>query len=275
MRLLRFLISHSVFISLCAAALCYQTGILLGISVSEWVYLLVFSCTLGGYNLYWLISKFSFGNRSLKNFFANNLSNILLLFLSAIGSGIALINKPDLWPHLLAGIALTLLYALPLLPRISAHFKRFGFLKTTLLAFTWTYITISFPVAGAEVDGGALYWLAIARFSFLLMLCAIFDMRDASVDKVRAFHSLATDISPRRLRHLMIISFALFLAAGMRLRVFTNNDIHLIAFAITALATWVVYRMSLQRNRGYYFYYFFVDGLMMFSSLLTIVAHFG
>jgi uncharacterized membrane protein len=103
------------------------------------------------------------------------------------------------------------------------------------------------------------------------LLCIIFDMRDMKVDKMHALHSLATDVSKRMLKSIMLLAFMLYLGAGLIVRYHLNDNAQLVAFLITGLVVWMVYQASLKKQ-GYIFYYFVVDGLMLFSSALTFIA---
>lgn len=103
------------------------------------------------------------------------------------------------------------------------------------------------------------------------MLCIIFDSRDINVDKIHALRSLATDVSRKTLFVLMAIVFIAYLAAGFSLRYYFDDTAQLVAFFITGIITWLVYRLSLKKQ-NYFFYYFVVDGLMLFSAIATFVA---
>ena len=272
MKWLHFILSHSIFISLCAAALCFQTHLLLGVQNEFLVYLLVFSSTLSGYNLYWLISKYRFSKSNWKAFLTRNASNLIIFSAAGVITLYCLWQMPVLLPTFAIGMILTLLYSLPLWPfEFAKKLQRLGFLKTFLLALTWTYITVMIPVTGHDASSTAVFSLLFARFFFMLMLCAIFDSRDIAVDKMNRLRSLATDVSAANLQIIMAISFILYISAGFFLRYLNGGHSQLWAFIITGSATLVVYMLS-QKKRGYFFYYFVVDGLMLFSSLLTFVA---
>lgn len=275
MKWLRFILSHSLFISFCAVALCFQTHLLLQVDPEPLVYLLVFSATLSGYNLYWLISKYHFSDLKFVAFALKNLSNFFVLGIGAVLTFYSLLMLPYLVTPFIVGMVLTLLYSLPLWPvGFALPLRRLGFLKTVLLSVTWTYITVMLPVEGNPVRDVELIYLILARFFFMLMLCAIFDSRDIAIDKMNQLRSLATDLSPLQLRVIMIVTFLLFMVSGFLLRLTTGGDQQLFAFLLTGLATFIVYLLSLKK-RAYFFYYFVVDGLMLFSSALTFVASIG
>ena len=277
MKGLQFILSHSIFISFCAAALCFQTFQLLHIKPDYFIYGLIFFSTLCSYNFYWLISKYYFTkiNTDLYDFILRNISNIVVFLIAAIGLFFCLYSIPVELPVILVAVFLTLLYSMPLWPiKKLAFTRKAGFLKTIILAFTWTYITIIIPARVADqVSNIAIGLLFIARFLFMLMLCIIFDSRDIHIDKIRSLRSLATEVSRNTLHWIMIVVFVLYIIAGILLRYYFDDNAQVMAFLITGIFTFYIYKMSLSK-RGYVFYYFIVDGLMLFSAIATFVASF-
>jgi 4-hydroxybenzoate polyprenyltransferase len=275
MRWLQFIFSHSLFISLCAAAMCVQTYVVCSIAVDSRVCLFVFFSTLASYNFYWLISKFAFNQRSAVQTFIKKERSYVLLFLTAAAFVcFYALQLPYMWGWALFGALLTLLYSMPLWPLpFLQQLPKPGFLKTVLLAFTWAYVITVLPLAAALTEHTwEVAFLFLNRFFFMLMLCIIFDMRDATVDKLHSLKSLATSVSKRWLQNIVLMSFSLYLFAGICLWVYFSSTQQLVAFLLTGAVLWWVYRLSLLKQ-GYLFYYFGVDGLMLFSSLATIVAH--
>ena len=274
MRFLQFILSHSIFIAFCAAGLCFQTHILLHRPADINIYGFIFFSTLCGYNLYWLQSKFYFSDRKLNHaFFKRHFSFFLLFGLAAIGTFYFLLKLWWLLPYIAVGGVLTLLYALPLWPfDFARKFQKAGFFKTTLLSLTWAYVTVVIPaIQSGAINLMPIIVLFFARFSFMLLLCIIFDMRDISVDKVHGLHSLATDLSKKSLDIIIYMVFGLYIFAGLLVRTYFQDDKQVAAFAITGMIVWLVYRMSL-RKKAYIFYYFLVDGLMLISTLLSFLA---
>jgi len=274
MRWLHFILSHSIFVSLCAVALCYQTFTLLHIQPGWLLYAFVFFSTLSSYNFYWFLSKYSFGIRAgFLSFLIKN-RNYVFIFCGA-GSGmlICLYYIPNIQQHVAIAVLLTLLYSMPLWPfKWAKYLRRVGVLKTILLAFTWAYVTVIIPAATVlHTQTFAVISLMIARFFFVGMLCVIFDTRDIKLDKLYALRSLATDVSTVTLKNIMLLSFIIYVAAGLLVRYHFSDNFQLFAFIITGLVTGWVYLLSF-KPRGYLFYYFGVDGLMLFSAGATFVA---
>lgn len=274
MRWLRFILSYSIFASLCAVALCYQTFILLHLEPSRVLYAFVFFATLCSYNFYWFLSKYSFNAKQPLMLFLNrNQVYIYLFVLAGLGMLYCLYLLPQILYHVGIAVALTLAYTMPLWPFAWAKYlRRIGILKTILLALTWAYVTVIIPAAALlETQTAPVLSLMIARFFFVGMLCVIFDRRDMKLDETHAIHSIATDLSRATLQKLMLVAFIIYQAAGLLVRYHFSDGYQFAAFIITGLVVGWVYLLSL-KPRGYLFYYFVVDGLMLFSAAATFVA---
>ena len=274
MRFIHFILSHTVFIACCAAGLCFQTNLLLHLPHHPELYGFIFFSTLCSYNFYWLLSKFYFSDRHAHLvFLKENLSFLVVFFFAAAGTVFFMVRLPHLLPYVLIGMALTLVYSLPLWPfPFSKNLQKAGIFKTTLLSLTWAYVTTVLPAAG--LPGEIIVPVTLlfsARFFFMLLLCIIFDMRDISVDKMHGLHSLATDVTKKKLSILIFIVFIFYIISGIFVRNYFGDDQQIIAFAVTGILVWLVYRLSL-KPRGYIFYYFLVDGLMLLSALLSLIA---
>ena len=273
MKWLHFILSHSIFIAICAVALCFQTSLLLNIQLSYHLYLFVFCSTVCSYNFYWLLSGYSFAGMHLYPFLKKNYSNWVVFIIAGVGLLFSLSGIVHLWQVIGVGFFLTLLYAVPLLPfKISVIARKAGLLKTLLLAFTWAFITVYLPYQFAPT--GNLFTLLLLfnnRFLFMLMLCIIFDARDTKVDKIRGLQSLTTLMSAKTVQYIMLAIFAAFIINGIILRIYYHELMQIIALLVTGVITAVVYFFSLKKQ-GYFFYYFLVDGLMLFSALASYVA---
>ncbi len=274
MRWVKFILSHSIFISFCAVAMCYQTFVLLNIVPARVTYFLVFFSTICSYNFYWLLSKYSFSRpKNLIAFFRRNVSYIVLALFSSLATLYCIYLDPKSTYYVVPAAVLTVMYSLPLWPFAWAiSLRKAGIFKTALLAFTWAFVTVLIPAKDLPAAGNlAVILLFVTRFFFVGMLCAIFDKRDAHIDRMHGLHTLATDTPARALSLIMVASFFIYIAFGLWFRSSFSYDAQLIAFIITGLLTGWVFLLS-QRPRGYVFYYFGVDGLMLFSASASWVA---
>ncbi len=274
MKWLHFILSHSIFVAFCAVALAFQTILLLQLSAGPFLYGFIFFATLCSYNFYWLLSKYAFRQDfSVVVFFRKEKVEVFLLVLAGTGLIICFLQLQLPLYVIITAMLLTALYAVPLLPFRFLHFTRkAGVLKTTLLAFTWTYVTALIPMQKAflllnDVE----IFILTRRFLFMLMLCIIFDNRDISVDKIRGLRSLATDLGPKTMRALIYSIFVILFATNFLFRYYGISVGQSIALQISTIALLATYYYS-TKKQGYIFYYFWVDGMMLFSALATYIA---
>jgi len=274
MKWFHFILSHSIFVAFCALALSFQTGQLLHVGIPFFLYGFIFFATLCSYNFYWILSRFAFaGNVPVAVFLKKEATGIVLFVISSIGLVSCLLMSSVQLIHVATAVLLTVVYSIPLLPFTFLHFTRkAGVLKTVLLAFTWAYVTAFLPLQKDwMLLNGADVFIFTRRFLFMLMLCIIFDNRDEAVDKIRGLHSLATDLKPNQLLMLIAVIFIILFGTNF---LSVNYGISLaqsVALQTSTIALLVVYFFS-TRKQGYLFYYFIVDGLMLFSALATFVA---
>lgn len=274
MKWLHFILSHSIFIAVCAVALTFQTALLLKLDINLFVYGFIFFATLCSYNFYWILSKVSFtSKKNIAILLKKETSNYLLLLISAIGLLYCFLQSSIPFYFVITAVVLTILYAVPLLPIPALRFTRkAGVLKTVLLAFTWTYVTVILPLQKDYTYlSNADLFIISRRFLFMLMLCIIFDNRDKDLDKIRGLRSLATDIPPVTLRIFIYFIFALLFISNFFSGNYGITLSQSIALQVSTIMLLVVYFYS-NKKQGYLFYYFFVDGMMLFSALATYIA---
>jgi 4-hydroxybenzoate polyprenyltransferase len=277
MRVLHFILSHSIFVACCAVGLCFQTNILLHVPHNENLYGFIFFSTLCSYNFYWLLSKFYFSNRQFDLLFIKKqFTFFLIFFVAIIGTFLFVWKLPSLFTYILVGIFFTLLYSLPLWPfSFTKKLQTAGLFKTVLLSLTWAYVTTFLPVL--EFDNTSftptlsVLLLFATRFFFMLLLCIIFDTRDISIDKINGLHSLATDVSKKKLRTVLFIVYFLHLIMALLFCFCYANLTQASAYIFVGVIFWVMYVQSL-KNKSYVFYYFGVDGLMLLSAVASWVA---
>ena len=273
-RLFHFILSHSIFIAICAVALSFQTGQLIEIAVGGFLLGFIFFAVLVGYNGYWLLSRYSFsGTHTIHSLYEADRYSFILLVLAFGGMLFCFTQLEWVLSNLVLSGILFGLYLLPILPFKELKWvRKVFFFKTILLAFTWTIVTTLIPLQVAIWSMGSLAGLIfIGRFLFMLLLCIIFDNRDVAVDKIRGLQSLATAFNPIVLHFLIAFIFMGYCSINYFIKGYGVKTDQVIALDLIGLVSLIMYVVSLQK-RGYFFYYFGVDGLMFFSALLTWLA---
>jgi len=271
MKFLRFILSHSIFIACSAVALSLQTLLLLHLPVNFYLLLFIFFASLCGYNSYWLLGKFSLHTgMSFFDFLKKQYSYLSMIVVGCLGMLFSLLFLKLFLYNIIITFFLLGLYSIPLLPFKQLYFTRkAGFAKTIVLSITWAHVTTMIPLQKSflhlQVNELLIYMI---HFLFVLMLCIIFDKRDAAMDSRRGMHSMATDLNEKMLHSTMLIIFVLFSLICIALQKYNIELRQSVGLLATAVITLIVYHYS-RKEQNYFFYYFLVDGLMLFSGLLT------
>lgn len=274
MHRLQVLITHAIFISLCALALTGQTYQWIGLPLNGYVLALVFLGTCCSYNLYRLISLFPFHSKDAwRCFLRDHITSLSLMVLTGSGMIILLLEERLLVVPSILATAGTILYCLPLLPvEKPTWFVKLGVMKTILLSATWTFVTGCLPLISSGQSLSASNWYFVGcRLTFMLILCIIFDKRDMEKDQLRALGSIATSIRPVYLQWITIILFVLHGLFILAMAGTAGKQAFAMALAFTAVLTVFFYQWA-GRTKNDWFYYFGVDGLMLISALSTFLT---
>ena len=270
MRLLHFILSHSIFVACCAVGLCYETFLLLNLQASIDTISFVFFSTICSYNFYWLISKFYFSAEKYQ-FLKNNSTYLILFLFGAFGSFyFYLISNLSLFSVLIS-MMLTLLYSLPLWPfKFAKMVQNIGFIKTILLALTWAFVTVILPAESEMVISLPTLILFSIRFLFMLMLCVIFDMRDVKMDKINGLQSLVSKMDLYKIKILFIIILVFYFLTSSLFFYTTISLIQIFQSVFIVVILSLAFKKSLS-PQNYFFYYFFIDGLMLVSLFSNLI----
>lgn len=262
----------AMFISLCTVGLCMETNLLLGIPLNSfYFYLLVFSATLGQYNIHYYIKRDA--NPDSDRFFWSISHRKLHLVLNVIGAAGLLTGlfhlKPRNFMVLAIVAAITILYSFPLLPfRRKKRLKDFGLLKILTLSYVWTLITVWFPVVTFTRITPDFQLVFIQRFVFMFALCLAFDIRDVVSDGKHGIRTLPISVGIRR--SYLIIQATLVLFVGISILQFIGGGqfMQLNAMIVSALATYFVIDYAKGRNSDM-LYLACVDGMMLLQAILV------
>lgn len=274
-KFLEAILFSSIFISICAVALCIETNLLLHFNLNSFsFYLFVFGATLVQYNLHYLFKKSTVENsRRLAWTLKNKAAHKILI---AIGSALVIISLFSFHLHhfliLLAFGAVALLYSFPFLPlKKKKRIKDFGLLKIITLALLWTMVTVWFPVSDNTFKGTSFYLIFYRRFIFMFVLCLLFDIRDTEIDRKEDISTISVKLGVKKSYTLCKVLLAIFAIISMGQFIYSPEILVLIAMLISAAATVFTINFS-KKNNSDFTYLACVDGMMLLQALLVIFA---
>jgi 4-hydroxybenzoate polyprenyltransferase len=277
-----FLLFSNVFMSLCAVAQGLVTFYLIHARPVMPVLYLLFCSTLGIYNFCILIFKeknpelspylrvrwFYAHYRLMVTFTIVSLLSLMpLFFLMSMEARILLVFLS----------VLSFCYGIPM---FTVGGQKFGLrnipgLKQVLITLVWTLSSVLLPVLEAEdrhlasVSMHSLTILIAKRFLFIAALTVPFDIRDLFQDKQTGLKTVPTVWGEKN-----AYLFCQFLLAGyiVLLFLFEDNGFNrdFFALTLTALLTgWLIFQSKREKNEYYYFFY--LDGVLILQFVLLAV----
>lgn len=267
------LLFTSLYIAGCALMMVIQTNQLLHLQYNQFAYLVfVFFSTLCSYNFHWYLS----GDATSENWRIRWTQHHrkLHLVLTSIGALVSVwyfFQFIEHWIWLAGAVLLTFLYSAPKLQfGPFAWLSRIAVGKTLFLAFVWMYVTTFLPIAIDDHHWNIQAVLFCAsRFMLIYAICIIFDYRDRDYDKLSGIRSMITYFNERGINNLFALSLAGFAISTVALYFYKLSALTVVLLLIPGGITALLYPVA-KKNFSDYLYYFVLDGLMMFSSLLTI-----
>jgi 4-hydroxybenzoate polyprenyltransferase len=263
----------SCFIAGCASLMVIQANQLMHLQYDITGYgIFVFFSTLCSYNFHWYLSADATSENARVRWTQHH--KILHLVLTAIGGSVSVyyfFHFIESWMWLAGSALLTFLYSAPKL-----RYGPFSWLssiavgKTLFLAFVWMYVTTFLPIAidNHHWNTAALLF-CVSRFLLIYAICIIFDYRDRDYDKQAGIRSMITYFNERGIDNLFAFSLAGFAISTLLLYWYEFSILTIVLLLIPGGIVAALYKEA-KKNFSDYLYYFVLDGLMMFSSLLTI-----
>ncbi|MBS0031540.1 UbiA family prenyltransferase [Chitinophaga sp. 22321] len=265
-----FILFTSVYISLCALLMIWQTNQLLDLHYEKnTFYLFVFFSTICSYNFHWYLTPGTYSSSERISWGDRHRTLMLLLCgIGIIGSLWFFWQLREHWLVLSGSAVLTFLYSAPKVPHPAFRWlSKVAIGKTLFLTFVWTYVTTLLPalVAGAY-ETAPLVLLTLHRFCLIYAICILFDYRDLESDKKEGIRSLITMLDIKNLNRLYYFTLLMAAVSAGLMSPFTGLPA-IISLVIPVLATALLTHKAHHSNADYLFY-FVLDGFMALSAVI-------
>lgn len=273
-RVFHFILFTSIFITGCALVMVHQSNHLLHLryDITNYLGFVAFS-TICSYNFHWYLTPNMPAETIRIAWTRQHKSLHFALFLSGLaGSAWYFFHLLPHWFWLSGGVLLTFLYSAPKLPPPFRWLSKIAVGKTIFLAFVWMYVTTFLPIA---MDGQ--HWniasilFCLSRFFLIYAICILFDFRDRAYDKEQGIRSMITYFSVQGVNRLFYLSVLLFVSSTIALYYVGFSPLLIGILLLPGIIVWLLYPYC-KRNFSDYLYYFVLDGLMMLSSLITLLV---
>jgi 4-hydroxybenzoate polyprenyltransferase len=268
-----YFLFSSIYISLCAVLMTWQSSHLLHLSFSTDYYCFVFFATICSYNFHWYLTPQSHNSVERTRWsLQHKNAHLLLYFAGVIGCIIFFYKLRHHWFALFFATLLTFLYSAPKIPLPYFRFlKQVAIGKTIFLTTVWTYVTAILPVfiAGQHFNH-EMKWFAASRFFLIYGICILFDYRDRIDDREEGIKSMVNYFDEAGVNRLFVFSILAFIIFTAGLLFSGLSFPAVITLMIPGIILLAIYEKS-KTSISDYLYYFILDGLMMLSALLMAI----
>lgn len=270
--LLEFVLFSNGFIALCAVVMSQTTALLFHRVLPTFWLPFIFVATLSSYALHWNLTPLTADLAERNQWHRRHKPLLRVICLGSASVGLVLLTQllPYL-PYFIPIIVATLLYTAPKLDyRPFRLLRRVAILKTAYLALVWTLVTVILPllITAPDWNTDLTVWV-LNRFLFIYSICFWFDYRDRDEDRKARWLTLVSRMDLRRATRVFYailscftLSEVLLLERGMRVGQVASVGIpmFILAVSIHYIPVW----------RSDYWYYLYLDGLLMLSGLLLL-----
>ncbi len=251
----------------------FYTYSIFGITPDSNFLLFVFFATLTSYSFHWYLTPDVHSHSERYIWVNNNKTLLLSLFILSISGTIIFMYIFRMRLLLLSGVAVfTFLYSASKIPfRPFTYLKKIIVGKTFYLAVAWTIVTVIIPViiAGKNWEPGNTMFM-INRFFLIYPVCILFDYRDREEDKEQNIKNIVGLLSLKQIKILFYICLLLFFISGGILSIYEFSFPELLVLLVPGIFLSFSYGSSISSVSDYW-YYFYLDGLMMLSGILSVI----
>lgn len=269
-----FLLYTHIYIAICAVLMVTQTyQLVLSTEVNQPYLFFVFFSTLTSYSFHYYFQNYSVVHANRSFWLSKHQAIKTFIFFSGIIGSVFFFFKLHhhaLW--IIAAMVATFLYSAPTIPHpIFRALRKVAYGKTIFLAAVWIYVTTILPmiIADAPFDKRDLFFI-ISRFFLIYSVCILFDNRDREDDKRNHVKSLITFVSERTVVVLLVLSLLIFTGFTISLGWQGFSLLTIIVLLIPGLIIAALVPVSL-KSKSDLLYLGLLDGMMAFSSLLTLL----
>jgi 4-hydroxybenzoate polyprenyltransferase len=290
--IINHLVFSNIFIAACAGALTAETFALLNLRYAYWFIGIIFCSTLLVYNLHYLLKSKSEKFDVRLGWMRNNNTMIIAISICSLLTLIALVILHYRYFFIkgnsLNGIKLLLFVAIPFLALAYSHpilpgrkkrVRTWGWFKPVYLSLFWSVITSILPLyfLFPEIifnDTSAVSILVLQRFTFMLGLCILFNIKDLEEDEKDGLKTLAVVYGKQSTLYYgkWILLFFNSICTGLLIwQQSYANLLIFVALFIPVLLVWLLFHYFHRSNNTAAFV-LINDGVMVIKAVLLIFA---
>lgn len=253
----------------------WQTNYLLLNNYSNNYFLFfVFFSTISSYSFHWyLTTKSAIPSPRIKWVQQNKNLHLVLFIVGIVSTGICFFYLLEYWHWLAISAFITFLYSAPKIPHpLFKALRKIAVGKTLFLAIVWMFVTTILPIEIAEQPWRNEFYFFIGhRFFLIYGVCILFDYRDREDDNISGIRSLISFLSEKNISRLFYLVLVLFITSTVLLADYGMSNLRIAVLLLPGIIVAVLFNYS-KKHFTDTLYYFVLDGMMAFSSLIMLIT---
>lgn len=150
------------------------------------------------------------------------------------------------------------------------NLRKHGYFKPFLIAAVWVISCSVVPLIEHDMISKASYGFFIAQFCFTSILCLMFDIKDVETDYMSGVNTYANKFGAGITK---LISVALLIMASISFYAYTKELTALLCEGIVLGITLLTILFTNDKKHDFY-YYLWVDGLLLLQALVFVAAYY-
>lgn len=229
-------------------------------------------CVFSGYNIVlfhqynpYNSEKFSFLHKIRKHI---KRLVIISAFIACLLAGLN-IHNPKQWLIIGTNIILNTWYIFPIkIKKNQITLRSIPFLKTFIIAFSWTTGTFLLPLINVQNITSEILWLgSLERFFFYFGITTIFDIRDIKTDLKAGLKTFANSLSKNNL--LFICATSLFISSFFN-SLINNQLLTILSILINCLILIICIQAFKKKNE--LFFTGILDGALLIHAFIFLIS---
>lgn len=270
-QLLDFYINSSMHVALSAFSMGWITLLKFDLPFDASVLFFIFFATVTGYNFVKYFGLARFHHRGLASWLKVIQIFSMICFVLMCDFALQLQTKSLI--YIGAFGIITFLYAIPFLPEHlfmdkQKNLRSIGGLKVYVIALVWAGVTVLLPILNNDYHFDSdVWWTALQRFVFVVVLMLPFEIRDLQYDSLR-LSTIPQKIGIKNTKMIGIVLGMLFFFIEIFKHVLNPTEM------ITSLAIAIIMILFLvfsKKNQSNYYSSFWVESVPMLWLVLHLV----
>lgn len=147
------------------------------------------------------------------------------------------------------------------------NLRRHGYIKPFLISFVWVISCSLVPLIENQLLTSHSVWYLVSQVLFISVLCFLFDIKDIKHDYDSGVNTYANKFGEKATKIMCICSAALAFFCFYQFR----HDVGSLIGSIILRTLVILTILFTNQKRHHFYYYLWVDGLMLIQAILFFV----